>query len=69
MKWISVKNSLPIHGGSFPCLYLICHYNTHVEVARFNKGDWYVISNTFSMPDEKCSKEGQPDYWLQIEYP
>jgi hypothetical protein len=69
MKWISVKDSLPVPGEEYPCLYLICHYNYHIEVAKFDKGDWYVISNRLSMDDEKCSTEGQPDYWLKIEYP
>jgi hypothetical protein len=66
MKWIKVTDKLP---GDDSELCLICHYNRHIEVARFNNGDWYVISPRFSQDDEMIGPEGQPDYWMEIIYP
>ena len=66
IKWISVKDGLPVDTTRE---YLICHYNNFTEVARFEKGEWFAISNKISVPDEKLSEEGQPDDWLLIELP
>jgi hypothetical protein len=40
-----------------------------MEVARRRGGNWWAISNRMSVPDEKLSAEGQPDFWLEIDEP
>ena len=64
MIWISVKDRLP---KNYTEQYVIKHYNGFMEIARFDGADWYSISPRFTMIDEKLSKEGQPDFWLQEE--
>jgi hypothetical protein len=40
-----------------------------MEVARREANNWWSISKRLSEPDEKLSREGQPDFWLEIEVP
>ena len=69
IKWISGKDRLPLETDGVVKQYLICHYNYFIEVAKFEKGEWYHISDRLSEPDYKLSKEGQPDYWAVITEP
>ncbi len=64
MEWIESRYELPAPNSDKK--YLICHYNGFMEVARRKEGCWWAISSRISEPDEKLSKEGQPDYWLEI---
>ncbi len=68
IKWISVKDRLP-EKTDLVLQYLICHYNLFIEVAKFEEGEWFHISDRLSEPDYKLSKEGQPDYWAVITEP
>ncbi len=67
MPWIESKYELPAPNSDK--LYLICHYNGFMEVARREAGSWWSISKRMSEPDEKLSSEGQPNYWLEISEP
>ncbi len=66
IEWNSVEDKLPENNYG---QYIICHYNDFTEVARFEDGDWFRISDSFDEEDEKLGKEGQPEYWSLITQP
>ncbi len=66
IKWISMKAQYPEGDDK---IYLIRHYNSHVEVARFVEGNWFVVSNNLRQDDEQIDSEFWPDYWAVITEP
>ena len=41
MKWIGVGKKLP----EPDTLCLVCHYNNHREILRYDGCDWWEVSN------------------------